>query len=597
DKVRAALAHDMFGLKAHQFFQSMETPDDRWQSLWHNFHEAHQIWIRQGVNPMLHTLMVRRKVKARLLSLPDGERRITNVRHLIELLHNAESQHGFNPEGLLKWLAFQMQSGQESDEQQLRLESDARAVRIITMHKSKGLQFDVVFCPFIWGGVRLDKDAAVFHDNRHNDRLTLTLGPQIPLEQRMQAQREQLAENLRMLYVALTRAKERCYMVWGRINGSEVSAPAYLFHGTSLTLSDSDGFNSLTQKMKSITDARMIHDLKLMAERSEGTIKIEALPQGTGEKLRPEDKHEVAGSNRVLQRRIGERWRMASFSSLTAGVEKDAHAWPDRDLYTSREKVPASVSGKFDTLFDFPRGANAGLFFHDLLEHWDHTRATPSRQDVLIQSKLRFHGFDSRWDSVISRLLLHLSKKELKTSKASFSLSQVDREHRVNEMEFYFPLKRITARDMQQCFVDFAGQRTAGAMDRQLGRLTFAPMQGFMKGYIDTVFHYRQQYYLVDWKSNYLGSRLEDYRPEQLAATMLDDFYFLQYHLYTVAVHRLLHQKINGFQYDRDFGGVFYFFLRGVTGAASDSAGVYFDKPDHALVSALDHLLIANQKR
>jgi exodeoxyribonuclease V beta subunit len=78
---------------------------------------------------------------------------------------------------------------------------------------------------------------------------------------------------------------------------------------------------------------------------------------------------------------------------------------------------------------------------------------------------------------------------------------------------------------------------------------------------------------------------------------MLDDFYFLQYHLYTVAVHRLLHQKINGFQYDRDFGGVFYFFLRGVTGAASDSAGVYFDKPDHALVSALDHLLIANQKR
>lgn len=597
NKVRAALAQDMFGLKAPQFFQSMEDPDDQWQGLWHTFHEAHRIWIRQGINPMFQTLMERRKLKARLLSLPDGERRVTNVRHLIELLHSAESQHGFAPEGLLKWLAFQMQSGQESDEQQLRLESDARAVRIITMHKSKGLQFDVVFCPFTWSGVRLDKDAAVFHDSRHHDQLTLTLGPQIPLEQQMQAQKEQLAENLRMLYVALTRAKERCYMVWGRINGSEVSAPAYLFHGTPLTLSNSDGFSSLTQKMKSITDARMIHDLKQMAVRSQGTIKIEALPQGTEIKYRPENKLEVAGSHRVLQRKIIDRWRMVSFSSLTAGLEKDEHEWPDRDLDAGHEKTPAPVSGKFDTLFDFPRGAHAGLFFHDLLEHWDHTHATASRQNALIQSKLHLHGFDSRWDRVVSRLLSRLSKKELKTSKAAFSLSQVAREHRVNEMEFYFPLKRFTSRDMQQCFADYAEQRTAPALDRQLGRLTFAPVQGFMKGYIDTVFHYRQQYYLVDWKSNFLGSRLEDYRPERLAVAMLDDFYFLQYHLYTVAVHRLLHQRIDGYRYDRDFGGVFYFFLRGVTGAASDGAGVYFDKPDHALISALDHLLIAGQKR
>ena len=592
-KVRAALVDDMFGLGAHYFHGGMDNPDDHWQVKWHTFHQDHQNWLRRGFYPMFCSLMAREKVKSRLLSLPNGERRITNVLHLAELLHQAESEHRLGPDGLIKWLNDQRQSGKESDERQLRLESDAHAVRIITMHKSKGLQFDIVFCPFTWGGVRMDRNAAVFHDTRQQNQITLSIGPDIPFEHLVQARKELLAENLRMLYVALTRAKQRCYMVWGRINGTELSAPAYLLHGGKCTLEGTDWLSSLMQKMKTLSDKKMIQELHQLAGGSQGSIQIEPLPDATPMIYQPGADGMESGSHRTLQREIESNWRMASFSSLTAGLAYGQNAYTDRDFYAGSGIGGGQSTEEFKTLFDFPKGAHAGLFFHDLLEHWDHTCEDPSSDEELVHSKLITHGFDPRWQATIQKLLGHLSDQFLKAAGSGFLLSDVEMRDRTNEMEFYFPIKRFTSQQLTQCFKTHSQYYIFdGQLQAQMDRLTFAPLRGFMKGYIDTVFQYQQQYFLVDWKSNHLGDHVDHYKPKHLSHIMVDDFYFLQYHLYTIALNRHLQQTVQNYDYDRHFGGVFYLFLRGIGGPPSDTNGVFFDKPHGRLISDLDALLI-----
>jgi len=592
-KIRAALLDPIFDLYATDFHLGMENPGKQWQDRWSAFHHDHQTWIRYGVYAMLRGLMVRQKAKVKLLCLPDGERRITNVLHLAELLHQAENEHHLGPEALVHWLDFQRQSPDDSDENQLRLESDARAVRIVTMHKSKGLQFDVVFCPFTWGGVRMSKDGVVFHDAAYHDRLTISLGGNVSMEHQLQARKELFSENLRMLYVALTRAKYRCYMIWGRIHGAELSAPAYLLHGSQMELTDGDWLSPLERRMKALTEDDMVQELQQLAKRSMDSIEVEPLPASTNMVCRTDGVAQTPGPHRVLRREIADIWRMASFSSLTAGLSHEQNEWPDRDFNNASSVESEEAAAKYDCLLDFPKGAHAGLFFHDLLENWDHTGKDPSGQIDLVRGKLVAHGFQLQWLPLINRFLDHLATKVLSTPTTDFALSQVPPDHRVNEMEFHFALKHFASAQLRNCFVQHDSHQLGGSVVRQLDRLTFAPMQGFMKGFMDTVFQHGQQYYLVDWKSNHLGRDPDDYGVDNLAQSMVEDYYFLQYHLYTVALNRLLQQKVNGYDYDRHFGGVFYIFLRGIDENPSGDTGVFYAKPGVSLIRALDELMMA----
>ncbi|MEJ2158144.1 MAG: UvrD-helicase domain-containing protein, partial [Desulfobacteraceae bacterium] len=591
-KVRAALAQDMFGWQAGDFHDAMNGGDERWRKRWASFYHDYRIWLQRGIYPMLRSLMARERVRSRMLSRPDGERALTNLLHLAELLHEAESEHGLGPEGVVNWLVEQRQSAQEGDERQLRLESDADAVRIITMHKSKGLQFDVVFCPFTWSGVRMNKEAVVFHDGSDENRLILRLGPDIPFEDQLQAGKELLAENLRMLYVALTRARERCYLAWGRINGTEMSAPAYLFHGRQSGGDQTDWMAPLTRKMKSLSDAELIRELGHLSRRSGGSIRIAPLIQPTDLAYENPTAEKRLARKRNLRRTISGYWPMTSFSSLTAAAPDTEKAPDDRDMSAGDAPSQNRESEEFDSLFDFPKGARAGLFFHDLLEHWDHAGGRYGRQEELIRSKLQAHGFDDQWHPALNRFLGHLSAKQLSAPGNEFSLSQVKMEHRINEMEFYFPLKGFTSEQIKTCFQSCGHALFGDAMAARLERIHFAPEKGVLKGFIDTVIQYDHQYFLIDWKSNHLGYHPAFYDGPMLDKCMVGDDYFLQYHLYAVALSRLLAQKIAGYRYERHFGGVFYIFLRGITAEPSERSGLFFDRPGGSLISALDDLMI-----
>jgi len=590
-KVRTALSTEMLGTDADALCASMENPSGDWQVRWAAFDHYHQIWVRHGFYRMFSHFMDREQIKARLLILPEGERRITNLLHLTELLHQAAVAHQLGPDGLIKWMAAQCRNGtNDADADKLRLESDAHAVRIVTIHKSKGLEFDVVFCPFTWAGVKEDKEAAVFHDPQAADRYTLAIGPGIAPAHQRQAAKEALAENLRLLYVALTRARQRCYMVWGCIKGSELSAPAYLLH--SPDSAEGDWMDALQAKMKGLTDALMIAELKELEQRAANTLLVEALPEPVpeiyaGSCVQPPDL-----ASRTLTRSIDTSWRVASFSAMISGQTPDDADRPgrDEDAATAAEAPPETGSmGGQEHLFAFPRGARPGLFFHDLLEHWDLGGTDTRQRASLVTEKLHAHGFDPQWTNAVDHMLACLSQAPLpdRAGGATICLAQVPAHQRAYEMEFHFPLNPLSTVQLQRVFAQSADPQVAAMTGLALDRLTFAPMQGFLKGFMDMVFTHAGRFYLVDWKSNHLGNTWNDYTRERIDTVMAGESYFLQYYLYVVALDQWLRHRVPDYDYETHFGGVYYLFLRGIQGPGAPATGIYYTVPDKVLLNAL----------
>lgn len=595
-KVRTALATEMLGTGPAALCAAMEDPGEAWLHRWAQFDADRQDWLRHGFYRMFSRFMAREGIKARLLALPDGERRLTNVLHLSELLHQAAVSQALGPESLIKWLAIQRRAGtMDADAQQLRLESDAHAVRIITIHKSKGLQFDVVFCPFTWAGVKPNDTALVFHDPLEQDRPTLAIGPGITPAHCRQAGEEEMAENLRLLYVALTRARLRCYMVWGCIKGAAISAPAYLLHGTGVV--GQDWMEALQKKMGAMTDPQMRAEIDCLAAQAEGAIAVEALPQpgsaiyanpyGRARDLRP----------RVFQRHMDNRWRVASYSAMAAGVSPETADGPDRDPQQADTGQGQTRQPGYEHLFDFPKGTKAGLFFHDLLEHWDFGSEDGHQRAALVRDKLRAHGFDLLWQHAVDRMLADLGHLRLPAGGDGeiLQLADVPARRRVNEMEFYFPLKPIDPEGLSRVFGSCGKPLFAGMPAIPPERLAFTPMHGFLKGYMDTVLYDKGRCYLVDWKSNYLGHAWEAYAPAQLATIMAESHYYLQYHLYVVALDQLLRQRVRHYTYGRHFGGVYYIFLRGIQGGSA-ATGIFHAVPDEALVDRLREVLLKDNQ-
>jgi exodeoxyribonuclease V beta subunit len=566
------------------------------------FREYFRLWTRYGFIRMFRLLMAEEKVRERLLSFPDGERRLTNLFHLTEILHQQSSEKRLGIIGLLKWLSEQRNAEEpESETHQLRLESDDQAVKIITIHKSKGLEFPVVFCPFAWEGSLIKDHEILFHDTDKNETLTFDLGSKNFDTHLAIAQNERLAENLRLLYVAITRAIHKCYLVWGRFNTAETSAIAYLLHYKGQPediFKKEDLLTSLRSDVLEKNEEDLLEDLKQLSTKSEGSMKIVPLPlDDTMEYLAEEGKKEGL-SCRHFSGKIDATWNISSFSHLISQRALDTEL-PDRDvyhdLYTPITEKDLHLY-KNENIFSFPKGTRAGIFFHDVFEHLDFAESCTEERIKLISNKLKEYRFESKWQKPVCAMVDNVLSVPLCINKTTLMLSSVECRNRINEMEFYFPLKSVSPNRLRKIFADYGGIDLVGDFPDRLGKLSFNLTKGFMKGYIDMVFHDQDRFWLVDWKSNFLGSSVEDYGKNVLNNVMSRDFYILQYHLYILALHQYLQLRMPEFSYERHFGGVFYMFIRGVDPDKGPEFGIYKDIPEKTLVDALLTELILDKK-
>jgi len=227
--IKVALTTELLGYSADALYE-LRADERRWYACVRRFQKYHWLWEQVSFMQMYRSLLTTEQVQARLLSYADGERRLTNVLHLGELLQQTALQAKMNMRRLMHWLAQQRQQETVNEEQQLRLESDEQRLKIVTIHKSKGLEYPIVFCPFLWDGyLYTQKDKQfTFHNEYHE--LILDLGSNEQAQHRQQALLEERAEQLRLCYVALTRAKHRCYLIWGAFRDAATSALAHLLH-------------------------------------------------------------------------------------------------------------------------------------------------------------------------------------------------------------------------------------------------------------------------------------------------------------------------------------------------------------------------------
>ncbi|WP_288518989.1 exodeoxyribonuclease V subunit beta [uncultured Pseudomonas sp.] len=556
--------------------------DERvWENWVMRFRRYRDIWQRQGVLPMLRRLLHDFQLPRALMGRSDGERVLTNLLHLAELLQQAAGELD-GEQALIRHLTEHLaNAGQAGEEQILRLESDEQLVKVVTIHKSKGLEYPLVYLPFICTSKPVDGQRLPlgWHDDQGVAHLTLT--PDAAQIER--ADDERLAEDLRLLYVALTRAQHACWLgvadlKRGTQRSSQLhrSALGYLLGGgLSLAASSQLGewLAALAAGNPAITHGPL-PEVQALCYRT---------PDSQRELLPP----------RKPRRAAAEHWWIASYSALRVGDQtlvadsSQAQQLLDDEVLDSQSlrEVPAEAGD----IHRFPRGPNPGTFLHGLLE-WAGREgfAEVAAQGPVIERTVgqRCNRRDwTGWIPTLTQWLQQLLVQPMPLQGATLTLAGLER-YQV-EMEFWFASHQVDAVRLDH----LVARHTHVGMTRAAAQPTV--LNGMFKGFIDLAFELDGRYYVADYKSNWLGPDAEAYGALAMEQAILEHRYDLQYVLYLLALHRQLRARLPDYDYDRHVGGAVFIFLRGVTSAGH---GLYHARPPRALIEQLDAMFRGEQE-
>ena len=560
--VSAALCTRLLGVSAKELLE-LKNDLKGWDRICDKFHELKLIWQKSGVFPMLMTLFKRFNVPEKLLSSRDGERALTNLRHLSELLSKAELEKE-GGERLIAWLKENIENPRELEEEhELRLETDENIVNIMTYHKSKGLEFPVVFLPFLDEMNPKPNDYFFCHrcssyvvetaPKRPEDRdfkrwLTGIFdgaeGRKSQSEHREEQEKEAFSETQRLIYVALTRAKAKCYLALkggffngllneqaafleGEVKDSEEKLKRYLGK-----LYGKKGLNAFFKDEKFL-DVKSFKEKEITERYSDYLFdvpKIRRLP------LAPWS------------------WRRLSYSSIAneALVEDLDSPFLKLDMAKDPHDLRETHS-----ILAFPRGTHAGDLIHKLLETIDFDA---ERDEIFERAKdlINEYGFDQKWACVLSEHIYNLFGTEI---LPDLRLKDIEKGNMVKEMDFHMSFNRAEIGRYSRFFDDFEG--------------------GVIKGFIDLAFKFGDSYYCLDYKSNWLGPAIEDYSRKNLEMAMDEHDYWLQAAIYVKAFETYLKRIYSKNDKRPLVKGAIYLFLRGAGHKKNDSRyGVLFISRD-----------------
>ncbi|WP_410345351.1 exodeoxyribonuclease V subunit beta [Thioalkalivibrio sp.] len=583
--LRAALATATLDLGLDEL-DRLNSDEAHWEERVLQFRAYRQIWRDQGVLPMLRRLLHDFALPGALFHRADGERVLTNLLHLSELLQTAAGELD-GEQGLVRHLAEHLQgNGAAAEEQILRLESDEGLVQVVTIHKAKGLQYPLVFLPFVCGFRPVDAKRlpVTWHDA--DGRLQVRWNPE-PDDVR-QADRERLAEDLRLLYVAVTRARHHCWLGIGPLRLG--NARNHQLHLTAI--------GHLLSGGAEIPAGELAGALRALAGEVPG-IAVLPTPEPTEAVYRPDKDAQPTGAPRQPSRPAREHWWIASYSALrigessgpglpavpqaadTALEDRFSEAADEPPVDAARAPPPAAAG-----LHRFPRGPGPGTFLHGLLE-WaageglGAIAGAPERLRDTVARRCRRRGWD-HWVDTLSDWLGRLLTEPLELPGSDGPLRLCDLAVFQPELEFWFETHWVNARRLDRAVCAL----TLDAAPRP--EVLPQVLNGMLKGFIDLVFEHQGRYYTLDYKSNWLGPRAEDYAPARMRERVLESRYDLQYVLYSLALHRLLRARLPDYDYDRHVGGTVTWFLRGLD---APGRGLHLERPTRALIEELDAMI------
>lgn len=588
--LRSFLCSPYGGLDAEGLLR-LEQDDAAWDRHARNFRSFADLFVSRGFTQALRQLCAAYRVEERLLTRPDGLRRLTNLNHLSEILAEVSLGERLGPLALLRWLKTAREDAAVRSEwtfesHELRLESSDTAVRLTTVHKSKGLEYPIVYCPFLYkpAVLRHDEKTIVRYHDPKDGALCLDVGSEQLREHAAIAERETLAEALRLLYVALTRAKHRVTVVLPLQKTNAQSALIYTLLGGGELLGARERLEQVEASGGMLTFLQT-----LTSERKNLSVRmLEASATSTVRMLEPPENLTVRSARRSLDSCT----RTASFSSLVSGHSSLQEPGADYDALLPDELSDEPTLPSPLALADFPRGAGPGKLIHEILEHCSFTSDETTLAQLVMQV-LSARGYDPAHGDALTRALHAVLHTPL--NQSGLQLARVRESARVNELEFLFPVQStLTPKSLARVLRNAKAPSADPGYARRVEALSFDALRGFLRGFIDLVFEHEGRFFLVDYKSNDLGDGARDYQTASLVRAMNEHHYYLQYLLYSLALHRYLKRRLPHYDYALHFGGVFYLFLRGMAPNHDSGTGVFFDRPEPTLIQALD-LLVSDQ--
>lgn len=506
-----------------------------------NFKRYGLLWQRSGVYATLMKFLIDYDIKGNLLNnfSGNGERSITNLFQLIEILHKIQSSKNFSQIELINWLKRGLEGMKtDGDEYEQRVESDMDAIEIVTIHKSKGLEYNIVFAPFL--DLKADNNHVFssFKEKKTGEYLFgITENLEDNQSKMMKEQLEQ--ENRRLLYVAITRAVYKCY----------ISRFTYYKNNTSL-----------------IPFVRAIQTNPDSCEFIQFSDTLEIEKNYRYSKLRNQiDSTPSLAVNFDLSE---ENWRKLSYSFLA----KKPDYIPKPNSHTDL------IDYEYFIFKQLLKGNITGNLLHHIFEKIDFTNELYWEKQIQA-ALIRFMPKQLESYRVpLIQLLKEVLNAKIKIGKKEFKLSEITTNKRLNELEFDFNVPAFEIETLNSLSI----------INNQVYNYN-GKLEGIMNGKIDLLFEHDGLYYILDWKSNFLGDALDNYAKDNLNTAMNNNNYHLQYFIYTIAAKKYLQRRLSNFNYEQQFGGVIYIFIRGLR--ENNDNGIFVSKPDLKLIEELENIL------
>jgi exodeoxyribonuclease V beta subunit len=624
-RAHAAALTDFIGWSAERLAAARASEDGVDSERLHlRLHDWARILRTRGVASLVETITAAEDVPARVLARIDGERRLTDLRHIGQLLHSATTAEQLGPTALAAWLRIRTEEQSGEEERARRLDSDEQAVQVLTIHRSKGLEFPIVYVPYLWE-IRRDPDDAdpiLFHDPRHGDRWTLDVSPggsdrAAHLKQRLLEER---GEQLRLAYVALTRARHQATVWWAGSYDSRFSPLGRL-----LFAREESGM-VLPQAKVTPDDLTALRRFGDLARSAPDAIAVERAAPDPAARWSAElgDAEELSISR--FERSLDLRWRRTSYTDMTAAsYDAQVGSEPEEPLVEdepdAEEPTPASALAAAPELSlpallgEMPIGPEVGTFVHSVMEAAEFD-APDLREELArrIGEVRARRAADVGDPALVAEGLAAMMSTPLGDVVGGIALRDVARVDRLDELGFELPLAGgdapegwVTVDRIAEVLREFCDRRDPlrGYAERLDDPFLRRTVRGYLTGSLDLVLRLRDRdraadrYAVLDYKTNWLGEPGEPltafhYRPQALLAEMYRHHYALQALLYTVALHRFLRWRVAGYDPHVHLAGVAYLFVRGMTGGGGldgSVPGVFGWRPPPGLPAALSDAL------
>lgn len=541
-----------------------------------------------------------------MLNAENGERALSNYFQIAEIIQSINSKViGSNAQLLwFKDLVLNGNSDLSDDVTKKHLESEQSLVKIYTIHKSKGLQYPIVFSPFLFGTTNYDKDG-IYYDP-HDRHVSLSLNPSEPVNGTAISELEKVAslqEKVRLLYVDLTRAQLANFVFLPIYNDEKktnaVSALRSITipkEGELLKALDSEELFTNLNKFDNESDP---DNEKLIAAK----VKVESQCSEKIDEPSSLDKGSVDNS-----------FTVTSYSAITSGAHNDMFASDidEKEIEPDANDLEEDISNEECNLinFTFSRGSAAGSFLHKLLE------IVLSRNDVnkedqdsiyqFVNSQLKYdyyHLISNQGNEKICALaswlnnILNANLLPESSKNDHLKLSDLTPDNCARELDYYLPCKDFKVKVLNKLCHEFYAKVVK---DNNLSHIPDLPdlkksnFKGFMKGSLDLVAKFTtkqgDKFFMIDYKSNYLGDSFGDYTQDSILKSIFEARYDVQILFYSLALYRFLKCTLHDFLYEKDFGGVMYLYLRGMNSNNTVSPGQFYVRPSEELIKRLSDL-------